>query len=990
MLASILSSTGALVELQAPCLSDSVLALLLDYVYTGALPHSDSQQQYYSLLTAACHLQMDELQEALRTWLQTEVNAADNTNASTGAGNQPYKDINNTYSKTVNTFSKFLPLSRTFSVNSLEREDHQYSANVDARDEDVDSCIKNVDIETCTSSSKNNANHCGQKDASTLSNVNTCCSIPESTESSINTGNYRQVTYRTPQDLIQNIPCTAEVHGLRRVDKEVQKDQFHSAGTVKSETWQKSREEERVRTVEDRRSLHSPCTVELREEKTSRAEKTQRLWLTVKGKAGGKQTNRKEEDKIHHSPLLRLSTSHLEDNVSPSHCSSSSSSSSPQPCCGAVPVIRHSSRASMLQLAEVSTVPPYHPVTQATVSSSRAPHSQSGSTDIVEGITTKCKNHYGARNQDYRNNKDHIGTQSWDYKDSSDQCATQDLCYRSNADQSDILKQDYSRSSSTDCDEHVGNGLSHITGQNNPHAHRDSFQNKNHTKHLRVSSVPRNKDCSTFTRGLKYKTDLSFDDFSAKHQRLDCSNCHSVSLAAEEQSTHSRDPRAVVPLSAQDSDTGSDSHCEDLCSEGEAKEEHSYSSMHPAEMDRQDSQSNFYEPKTDWYPNLHRAEMSTKEAASGQHEHNSDVKDTAMTDKRHSVDVCLSVSCTPESCLDNVSGGLFAFQRSSPLEHEHVSGTEITEPHLTFTVPVDNNMSDPTYSVVGQSYHGHLHYHCLPEEDTHFSHGDSDHKHSHPSHFDHSDQSSDEEEVGTFASPLRQHFATGTTDQVLLLDISAKPPELLVSYKHRSDEGETGVGHKDTFGNGFGQWNEATSAAGVDKRKIRARAKCRAESFDEAQSKSRVGETNVGERKSVGKEQSRPGAEVIHKAGGVGGENQTTTITLCSPPAVPDSVQASVSSTLSVCIPSTLSASTPTNISAHLSTPVQHPFQCSLCDRSFSQRGSLNRHVRSHLGVRPFPCPRCPMTFSRQYRVTEHMRVHQRCVLGSDFQKPPT
>ncbi|XP_019746278.1 hypermethylated in cancer 2 protein-like [Hippocampus comes] len=68
--------------------------------------------------------------------------------------------------------------------------------------------------------------------------------------------------------------------------------------------------------------------------------------------------------------------------------------------------------------------------------------------------------------------------------------------------------------------------------------------------------------------------------------------------------------------------------------------------------------------------------------------------------------------------------------------------------------------------------------------------------------------------------------------------------------------------------------------------------------------------------------------------------------------------------------------------------PRRHPFQCSLCTRSFSQRGTLNRHMRTHLGVRPFPCPRCPMTFSRQYRVTEHMRVHQRCSdLPSDFSK---
>ncbi|KAG9260096.1 hypermethylated in cancer 2 protein-like [Astyanax mexicanus] len=67
-----------------------------------------------------------------------------------------------------------------------------------------------------------------------------------------------------------------------------------------------------------------------------------------------------------------------------------------------------------------------------------------------------------------------------------------------------------------------------------------------------------------------------------------------------------------------------------------------------------------------------------------------------------------------------------------------------------------------------------------------------------------------------------------------------------------------------------------------------------------------------------------------------------------------------------------------------------HPFQCSMCDRAFSQRGSLNRHMRSHLGVRPYSCPKCSMSFSRQYRVTEHMRVHQRSCDGQSEVRPRT
>ncbi|XP_029283007.1 uncharacterized protein LOC115005362 [Cottoperca gobio] len=746
VLASILSSTGALVELQAPCLSDSVLALLLDYIYTGTMPYSHNQHQYHNLLSAACYLEMDGLQEALKARQQIEVKEADNTNASTG------------------TFRNYL------------REDHPYSAHVNTCD----------DIDPYRSSSKKIENHCSRKNASTLVDVSTCCSISESTGSSVNRGNCGQV----PQDLIQNIPCTAEVHKVSGEDKQVHKDLFHSAhsaGTEKPETCQGSTDEELERTVEDRRRSNLLCTSEVREEETSRTEKMQRLCSTMKSKAEVEQTNRKEEDKtqICHSPLLRLSTSHM-DNVSPSQSSSSSSSSAPHPCCGEVTVIRHSSRAAMLQLAEVASITPYHPVTQASVSSNRA--------------------------------------NFW------------------------------------------------------------------------------------------------------------------MATAAEEQSIHLQDLRAVIPLPVQDSDTGSDSHCKDLWSEGETEKEHSYLRC-PAVTDRQDRHCDLRGPKTDCYPNLHRAEKSTKDAAFCQHVFDSVNRDEAITFKRYKL--CRPVSPTHKSCSDSVTAGLSGFECCTSVEHEKMSGTEITG--LTFKLPTVHNMSDPTYSVVGPSYRGHLQYH-LTQEETHLSHGYAGHKHPHP---ESSDQSSDDKEVSTCASPdynsLRQHFATGTTDQVLLLDISTKPAELLVDNALRQME---------TFGNGFGsndreQLIERKSEAGVH-------------------TKYRVGETNEEQekRKRVGK------CEVIHKAGveervskHKEGESQITT-------SVQDSVHASMSST---------------NTSAHLSKPVHHPFQCSLCNRSYSQRGSLNRHVRSHLGVRPFPCPRCPMTFSRQYRVTEHMRVHQRCVILSDF-----
>lgn len=911
VLASLLSSTGALVELQAPCLTDSVLALLLEYIYTGALPHTQNQQLYYSLLTAACHLQMDKLEEILKAWQQYEVNAVDNDPASAGAENQLYKTPNAVYGS-MHTFRDLPPTPSTDAFRRLEERDtssmqsttssperatHQYSSSAETCDEgqthspSIDSSSKDAEISACRNSSKTCTTHCSRTNAGAFNNARSCSSILESTGSNVNARDCRQVTLLTPKDSIKNIPTTAEVHDMFGEDKEVQKDPFHLDGIIKPEIWHKGTREVLVRSIQDRRS------------------------------------------------------------------SSTSSSSSPPPCCEAVPVICHSSRAAILQLTEESAGPLNHPASQALVTSSKASVSQSAAidnADTFEAITTKHKNYYGAKNPDFRHSDNHLVTKSRDDMDQGlNQSPTEDSHHRFSADRYDVLQRDHNRSNTEQCiiqyNGHVANGYSHITDHNDQQAHCDSFQGS--PNHLRGDSLAQNKH--QLSKGLNHQSDLSFENCPSNHKCPDCLECYNKSAAAD---NHSQDVKAEVPLPLRDSNTGSNSHCDYICTQAEANEEHSHCNGCPDEKDTQDSQYNLY--KTSWYPHMCQAETSTKRS---RHDYDSNDVHTAMENQEHHIDLSLPFSTTAESSLYNGTGCLSAFEcRTSP-EPEKISGIEIPEP-LTSTPPVDSVMSDTTYSAVGQSYHGHLHYHCLSQED--LAHGGPDLKFSQPRH----SESSDEEEVGTFASPsqspLKQHFATETTDQVVLLNISTKPAELLVSCKRDM------------------------SATGIPKQAMKT-TRVQAESGDEPETVSLFGQTHAERKK-----QSRAGGQVIKKAGEVvsnpkEGEHQISTWTVCSSPSVPDSVQASVSSTLSVCIPSTLSASMPTNISAHLSTPVHHPFQCSLCDRSFSQRGSLNRHVRSHLGVRPFPCPHCPMTFSRQYRVTEHMRVHQRCSLGNTFRKPP-
>ncbi|XP_061566867.1 uncharacterized protein LOC133421359 [Cololabis saira] len=883
VLASILPSTGALVELRDPCLTDSVLALLLDFIYSGTLAWIHNQQEYDRLLTAACHLQMEELQEALKAaWPQTEVDTAVDSSTSSSTEIQASKDSNDPYGIPLNPFSNLLSshITDAFGRHEDTSMQHSFSAGTfhaaQIHSPNIDSSVKDEK----TSISRNDPHSCSVTERD-LRDVKTYC-ILKGTDG-LNVMDYRQGTYLTQEGSMINTPGTAEMLDISGGNKHVDEDHFSPAGCVQAEVFQRKTEEGLPRMCDDGTS----------------------------------------------SSLL--------------------SSSLPQPCSGAVPVICHSSRATGLPLAEEPEVP-------ALFGSGRTSVSRSASTDndrTVGDISTKHKDQHSAQDQLPRHNKKRTHSEF-----------EQD-CNSSPTDQYMITntKQKYK-------DNIV---------QNDQHAHCDLSQRN--TKHLGEDLFPQYED---WDKGSKHKNEDGADDLPSKHQRLDCFECLNVSLATATKEP-SQNRRAGVPLLKMDSDTGSDSHCEDLCLDMEAKEEHNYFSRRLTEMDKLGSRCNLYGPESSWFSTTYRGEKSRKEAV---YEYDPNSRFKATKYKVDTMELCRPVCTASESGSVKVTGSFSAFECCKSLEPE-----KIEEQCLTLTTSVDNKMYDTATSPVGQSHQGHLHYPCI-QGDRHLSHRGSDHKPPHSGHTHHSHESSDGDEAGTSAisgpKPSQGPFATESTHQVLLLDTHTQPAEVPAHCKHGSavEENETGnrITAEMSTRDHDREQNSKGSALRTEMKKIRKRTCVGSESSDETNAR-----TSAEERQPVGKDHNTPEAQVRLKAGGTEvsspneDENKTITWPECSSvtAAAPDAVQAP--STISVCISSTLSVCMPTDMSADVSC--HQPFQCSLCDRSFSQRGSLNRHVRSHLGVRPFPCPCCPMTFSRQYRVTEHMRVHQRCAFGNDFQK---
>nr|XP_040045236.1 zinc finger and SCAN domain-containing protein 2-like [Gasterosteus aculeatus aculeatus]XP_040045237.1 zinc finger and SCAN domain-containing protein 2-like [Gasterosteus aculeatus aculeatus]XP_040045238.1 zinc finger and SCAN domain-containing protein 2-like [Gasterosteus aculeatus aculeatus] len=64
------------------------------------------------------------------------------------------------------------------------------------------------------------------------------------------------------------------------------------------------------------------------------------------------------------------------------------------------------------------------------------------------------------------------------------------------------------------------------------------------------------------------------------------------------------------------------------------------------------------------------------------------------------------------------------------------------------------------------------------------------------------------------------------------------------------------------------------------------------------------------------------------------------------------------------------------SFSGSICSSVEKPFSCCECEKRFSLKTCLNRHMRSHNGEKPFSCSVCKKSFGRRETLQTHIRIH--------------